>query len=111
MDEVRYIHLHLLIVIRNVRKKGTFANEIQVSVQFPGRDKIYQRTGGGSDDTQGPTTDSGGGDTQDSNTYKPQCQCADGGQSSLVLLTSRTAANPGRKFWRCSGCDFFMWQS
>ncbi|KAJ1422248.1 Zinc finger, GRF-type [Sesbania bispinosa] len=39
------------------------------------------------------------------------CNCGD----ELLLLTSKTASNPGRVFWRCpnwernSSCNFFRW--
>ncbi|KAK1271382.1 hypothetical protein QJS04_geneDACA021007 [Acorus gramineus] len=39
-----------------------------------------------------------------------QCRC---GRGACLVLTSRTAKNPGRKFYRCpvssNACRFFMW--
>ncbi|KAJ1384465.1 Zinc finger, GRF-type [Sesbania bispinosa] len=39
------------------------------------------------------------------------CDCGD----DLILMTSKTVSNPGKKFWRCPNwknnmsCDFFQW--
>lgn len=27
----------------------------------------------------------------------------------MRLLTSKTSANPGRKFWKCPACGHFKW--
>ncbi|CAN1767250.1 hypothetical protein LINPERHAP1_LOCUS10196 [Linum perenne] len=35
----------------------------------------------------------------------PICRCGE----SVVLLTSWTEDNPGRRFYRCRRCDFFRW--